>query len=166
MENTRAQAAAPAKVARSVCLACATFFYIGYLPFIPGTFASLAVLAWFLAFKPSPAAVAAAAALSMALGFACAGKAEKILGDKDAKVIVIDEIAGMSLSLLFIPHHPWFALAAFLTFRVLDTVKPYPVSGLQDLHGAIGIMLDDIVAACYSILVLQVTLRVLLKIPF
>jgi len=149
----------------SPAVVCASCLYAGYLPLIPGTFASLAVLIWFLAFNPGPAALGIVALAATAMGFLCAGRAEKTLGKKDPRVIVIDEIAGMSLSLLFIPHHLWFALAAFFAFRVLDTVKPYPAARLQDLHGSVGIMLDDIVAAGYTVIVMQTVLRVLLRLP-
>jgi phosphatidylglycerophosphatase A len=143
----------------------ATFFYVGYLPFIPGTFGSAAALGLFVFFKPGPLAQYAFLALFLFLGFYFSGKAEKQFNIKDPKYIVVDEVTGMFLTLLFVPLDFRLLLIGFLLFRVLDTVKPYPADRLQKLPGSAGIMLDDIVAGVYANLILQFLSRVLLKIP-
>ena len=143
----------------------ATFFYVGYLPFIPGTFGSAAALLLYILLKPGPLAQYAFLALFISLGFYFSGKAERQFNSKDPKYIVIDEVAGMFLALLFVPLDFRLVAIGFLLFRVLDTVKPYPADRLQDLSGSAGIMLDDIVAGVYANIILQFLSRVLLKIP-
>ncbi len=141
-----------------------TFFGVGYLPFFPGTFGSAAALLLFLCWKPGVAAQCVFLAVSLLLGFALSGKAEKSFARKDPKYIVIDEVAGMFLTLLFVPLNFKLLLIGFLLFRILDTVKPFPADRIQDLHGSAGIMLDDVVAGIYANLILQFLSRVLLKI--
>ena len=143
----------------------ATFFYVGYLPFIPGTFGSAAALLLYIFLKPGPLAQYAFLVIFLFLGFYFSGKAEKQFNSKDPKYIVIDEVAGMFLTLLFVPLDLRLLVIGFLLFRVLDTVKPYPADRLQNLNGSAGIMLDDIVAGLYANIILQFLSRVLLKIP-
>jgi phosphatidylglycerophosphatase A len=143
----------------------ATFFYVGYLPLIPGTFGSAAALGMFILLKPGPLAQYAFLALFLSLGFYFSGKAERLFDSKDPKYIVIDEVAGMFLTLLFVPLDFKLLVIGFLLFRVLDTIKPFPADRLQRLNGSAGIMLDDIVAGLYANIILQFVSRVLLKIP-
>lgn len=82
-----------------------------------------------------------------------------MLNKKDAKCIVIDEVGGMLLSLIFIPHDIKLVIIAFLLFRILDMLKPYPIDALQNLKGSAGIMSDDLVAGLYTNIILQVVLR-------
>ncbi len=101
-------------------------------------------------------------ALLTGLGFLVAGKAEKILKKKDARYIVIDEVSGMLLSLvslLFIPYDGRLVIIAFIIFRILDALKPYPADRLQNLTGSKGIMSDDLIAGLYTNIILQVVLR-------
>jgi len=143
----------------------ATFFYVGYLPLIPGTFGSAAAFLLYIFLKPGLLAQYAFLALFLSLGFYFSGKAEKQFNIKDPKYIVIDEVAGMFLTLLFVPLDLRLLVIGFLLFRVLDTIKPYPADRLQNLNGSAGIMLDDIVAGLYANMILQFLSRVLLKIP-
>jgi phosphatidylglycerophosphatase A len=143
----------------------ATFFCAGYFPLIPGTFGSLVALSLFFLIDPKPPAQVGLLAVFLLLGFYFSGKAEKLFASKDPKQIVIDEVAGMFLTLLFVPFDLKLLAIAFLLFRVLDTLKPFPADRLQNLGGSAGIMLDDIVAGLYANLILQFVSRVLLKIP-
>ena len=93
------------------------------------------------------------------LGFLISGRAEKLFGRKDPSCIVIDEVSGMLLSLLFIPHDLKYIIAAFFLFRIFDTLKPFPAGRLQSLKGSTGIMIDDIIAAFYTNILLQILLR-------
>lgn len=72
---------------------------------------------------------------------------------------MIDEVSGMLLSLIFLPYDIKLVIIAFILFRILDTLKPYPLGRLQNLAGSIGIMSDDIVAGLYTNIILQVVLR-------
>jgi len=135
-----------------------TVFYIGYFPFVPGTIASLAGLGLFLLFR-SNIFLYILTALLVILGFYFSGKAEEDLRKKDAQVIVIDEVVGILLSLILLPQARltgWILFFIFLVFRIFDWTKPYPIRNLQKLHGSLGIMLDDILAAFYTVIIFQV----------
>jgi phosphatidylglycerophosphatase A len=81
---------------------------------------------------------------------------EAAAGKKDPGIIVIDEVAGMALSVLLLPLTPRVLLAGFVLFRIFDVVKPFPANRLQALPGGIGVMIDDLVAGLYALLVLIV----------
>jgi phosphatidylglycerophosphatase A len=136
-----------------------TFFYLGYLPFIPGTFASIVGIFLFYLIKDSIFIYILSILLLVVLGLLVAGEAEKIFNQKDAKCIVIDEVLGMLLGLIFIPYDIRLVIIAFVLFRILDALKPYPADKLQNLTGSIGIMGDDIIAGLYTNIILQFVLR-------
>ena len=72
---------------------------------------------------------------------------------------LIDEIVGQLIVLTAAPHHPVAVLAGFALFRLFDILKPFPVGWIdRHLHGGLGIMLDDVAAALYALLVLQLGL--------
>jgi phosphatidylglycerophosphatase A len=132
-----------------------TFFYIGYFPLIPGTAGSLAGVLIFLQIKNHLSAHILILGILLILGFLCSGRAEKLLGKKDPSCVVIDEVCGMLLSLLFLPYSIKLAIIAFFIFRILDTLKPFPVGRLERLRGSPGIMCDDIFAGFYTNAILQ-----------
>lgn len=136
-----------------------TFFYLGYLPVIPGTFASIVGVFLFYLIKDSVFIHALLTLLFIILGLSITTEAEKIFNKKDARCIVIDEISGMLLALLFIPYDIRLVVVAFILFRILDALKPYPADRLQTMKGNIGVMGDDIVAGFYTNIILQVVLR-------
>ena len=93
---------------------------------------------------------------------ASAGAAEKILDRGDPGVVVIDEIVGVLIALAAVPLHPVAALAGFALFRLFDIAKPFPVGWVdRHLHGGLGIMLDDVAAGLYALLVLHLGLWLL-----
>lgn len=136
-----------------------TFFYVGYLPFIPGTFGSVAGLGLVFLVRDNLLVYILVTVAVTISGFLFSGRMERLLNKKDARCIVIDEVSGMLLSLLFIPYDIKLVIIAFFIFRLLDTLKPYPAGPLQRLHGSSGIMLDDLLAAFYTNIILQVVLR-------
>jgi len=140
-----------------------TFFYVGYLPFIPGTFGSLAGIGVYYLINGSIAAYISVVSLLVVLGLASAGQAEKVFNVKDPKYVVIDEVVGMLLSLLFLPlqHDLKVVIMGFFVFRLMDTLKPYPIGLIERLHGGKGIMGDDILAGIYTNIILQAVLRLL-----
>jgi phosphatidylglycerophosphatase A len=128
----------------------------GYCPIAPGTIGSLWSVAIYLLLYPYPAALISSALLLFVAGFAVSRRAELLFGEKDSKRIVIDEIASMCLVSIFIKPD-WFMLGSgFLFFRFFDIVKPPPARMLEGLSGARAVMLDDVVAAVYTILMLFV----------
>lgn len=144
--------------ADAVVLFIAQGAYSGRIPVAPGTAGTLAgVLLYYLGIKDlSTAAYGAACAAIFLGGILAAGRAEELLGRTDHPSIVIDEIAGFLLSLLLVPASWYSVAAAFVLFRIFDIVKPWPLKRLQDLHGGTGVMLDDIGAAVYTNVILQI----------
>jgi phosphatidylglycerophosphatase A len=140
----------------SVALALATGFGSGYSPVVPGTAGSLVGLLLFLpAHALPPAGLLAAMAVLVVAGVAAAGHVARMTGLEDPGIVVIDEVAGMWVSLLFLPLTPVTAVAAFVIFRIFDVVKPFPARRLEDLPGGYGIMCDDLMAGAYANLVLR-----------
>jgi phosphatidylglycerophosphatase A len=133
-----------------------TWFGTGLLPVMPGTWASLAALpcAWAIRSRWGAAGLAIAAIIVFAVGCWAARTIAKTSGVKDPGAIVIDEVAAQWLVLLPAPLDPLSFAAASLLFRIFDIWKPWPI-GLADrrVHGGLGIMLDDLLAAVYAVLV-------------
>ena len=99
--------------------------------------------------------VEAAVLLAILLvGVWSADRVERELG-KDPSAVVIDEVAGMLVTVAFLDVSITGGLAAFLIFRVLDVIKPYPAGRLEHLHGGPGIMLDDVMAGVYGNLIMR-----------
>jgi phosphatidylglycerophosphatase A len=89
----------------------------------------------------------------------CGASARRI-GVHDHGGIVWDEIVGMYVTLMVVPAQPMWVLGAFVLFRIADIWKPWPIRDLDHrLHGGLGIMLDDIVAALYAAIILLITQR-------
>ena len=143
----------------------ATFFFTGHVPVAPATFASFVTLAiwwWLQSHHPiPPLAMLGVIAAVTAIGIPLASRAESTYGH-DGKPIVIDEVAGMLLTIAWMGPgiDPLkLAVAGFLVFRVLDVVKPPPAYQFQSFPRGWGIMADDIMAGIYANLVLQAIVR-------
>ena len=130
----------------------ATFGYVGYAPVAPGTFGSAAGLVVFVLLRAigvpwlEPIAVVAL----FAAGTWAGNVAERYFGGIDPGPVVIDEVMGMLITLMFVPVSWAGALVGFLVFRVLDVVKPWPARQMENLHGGVGVMADDAMAAVYG----------------
>ena len=126
----------------------------GYSPIAPGTAGSAValVLLWVIPFS-TPALMIAFVAVTLA-GTWAAGRVEADGTEKDPGIIVIDEVAGMALSVLTVPRTPAVLLTGFVLFRVLDVVKPFPADRSQALPGGPGVMADDLIAGLYVLLLL------------
>jgi phosphatidylglycerophosphatase A len=124
----------------------------------PGTAASAvtALALWVLPFSTLGLALTLLAVI--VAGTWAADRAERLIGEKDPGVIVIDEVAGMMLSVLILPRTFSVLGLAFLLFRIFDVIKPFPARTSQGLPGGIGVMIDDLIAGLYA-LVLLVPLR-------
>jgi len=146
---------------RALALVVATFFGVGYAPVAPGTFGSAAglVLWWLL---PPTAVVHAVAIVALfAVGSWSGNVAEHYYGRTDPGQVVIDEVMGVLITLFMNPVGWRGALGAFLLFRVFDVIKPYPSNRFEKLHGGVGVMADDGMAAIYANLALRAALYVL-----
>jgi phosphatidylglycerophosphatase A len=136
----------------------ATGFGFGYVPVASGTVGSLMGILIYLflnSFSSFWANVLFLGCLFIT-GVYVSGLTERVLHETDARVIVIDEIYGMVLTLLLIPKATYL-VAAFFLFRLFDILKPFPVGMVErKMRGGLAIMLDDVVAAGYTVLILQV----------
>lgn len=137
----------------------ATFFYLGFSPYAPGTAgtlgaATLYALLWWADWARFPALLAILAGSSI-LNVCIGGWAEEYFHHKDPQPVVIDEVAGFFLTVLaFRPS--WAVLAGgFILFRIFDIAKPYPIHKLEALPKGLGILLDDLGAAIYAAAVLM-----------
>jgi phosphatidylglycerophosphatase A len=136
----------------------------GYFPVAPGTAGSAVGLGLVVALRQVPFAtpwlvvsLAVAAGLLFAVGTWAAGQAEKFFRRVDPAQVVIDEVVGQMITFLAWPRAPWkWLLAGFVLFRVLDVVKPFPARRAERIAGGWGIMLDDVVAGVYGLVVLMV----------
>ena len=127
----------------------ATCGYLGFAPVAPGTVGSAAGVALFYLVRAT-GVMWAQGALILALlvaGIWAASAAERALGKTDPGPVVIDEVVGMLITLAWIPVTPLGALVGFLIFRVLDVVKPWPARQFEAMHGGLGVMADDAMAA-------------------
>ena len=141
-------------------LAVATMGPCGHAPAAPGTFGSAAGLLLFWGVRASGSAAVEAVVLIavIAIGVAAATRAESVSGRRDPGLIVIDEAAGMLLTLAAVPVGLGGAAVGFLAFRLFDIVKPFPARQAERLPGGWGVMADDLVAGLYA----QALLRLLL----
>ena len=137
----------------------ATGFGSGYSPLAPGTAGSAVglLLYWPLSALGVPVAVAATALVSL-LGVWAATRVARQVGREDPGLVVVDEIVGQWVSLLFLPWTPGVAILGFFAFRAMDIVKPWPARQLEHLPGGWGIMADDLMAGVYANLLLRVAL--------
>jgi phosphatidylglycerophosphatase A len=138
----------------------ATGLFTGYLRPFPGTWGTIPawLIAWFL-LKGDPTLVWAAAVFTTLLSTAFASLAEPMLGH-DSRKIVIDEWAGMFVSLLFVPYSLEMYVATFVAFRVFDVIKLWPARRLEKLPGGLGITADDIAAGIHAIIFVQIVIYV------
>lgn len=137
-----------------VALIIATVGGVGYAPAAPGTAASAltALVLWLIPF--SRAGLIVSLVIVTLVGTWAAHHAEPLFGVKDPGAIVIDEVAGMTLSVLVFPLNAAVLVAGFVFFRVFDIVKPFPIRTSQRLTGGVGVMIDDVIAGLYALALL------------
>jgi phosphatidylglycerophosphatase A len=139
-------------------ISLATALGAGYMPTAPGTWGSAVGLLLWLLLPASAWIQLIAIALVVIAGTWSAGVAERHFGKHDPGQVVIDEVAGMLIT-LFLNPAGWFSAAVgFLLFRAADIVKPFPARRFERLPGGLGIMADDVMAGIYANLALRVIL--------
>ena len=141
----------------------ATVAYCGYFPFAPGTVGSAAGLVVYLLVWWTHSAIVEVGLIValFAAGVWAGTTAERFFGGIDPGPVVIDEVVGMLITLAFIPVGWSGALAGFLLFRIFDVIKPFPAGRLESLHGGLGVMADDAMAAVYANISLRVVMWLL-----
>jgi phosphatidylglycerophosphatase A len=134
--------------ARKFAWVIATWFGCGLVPKAPGTVGSAGAIPLYLAaLRGGRVGVGMAAIVVTFVGIWAASVVTRDLGEKDPQIVVIDEVAGMLLTMLPVARASPAALAlGFAIFRVLDIVKPWPVRRLERLPSGWGIVLDDVAA--------------------
>ena len=136
----------------------ATLFGIGFIPIAPGTFGSLfAILIWYVFIDLFSIFYFIALFLFiLSVSFYLTGIYLDNYKKKDPSEVIVDEFLGQSIPLLFIVNFNIYeVLIAFVTFRFFDIYKIYPINKMEDLKGSYGVILDDIVAGIYSLIILM-----------
>ncbi|MBW2409345.1 MAG: phosphatidylglycerophosphatase A [Deltaproteobacteria bacterium] len=140
----------------------ATGGFVGHIPVAPGTFGSLLgiPLCYALARIRLPWAIVGAVGL-IVVAIWIAQRAETITNQKDPGQIVIDEIAGMVVTLIGIPFHLTSMVVGFFIFRALDIIKPFPIRSLERrISGGAGVVMDDVFAGIYGNLLVRLVLYI------
>ena len=129
------------------------------LPGAPGTWASFVALpcAWLIREAGGLTALAIAAAIVFVTGWWASARVTSVTRASDPGWVVIDEIAAQWLVLLVVPQRMWLYGAAFIAFRLFDIWKPFPVSWCdRNVKGGFGVMLDDVAAAIYALILVAI----------
>ena len=137
----------------------ATFFGAGFGKPGPGTWGSVAAVLLWAAYaqflQPAPhallLALLAGVSLTLIVGIPAATIVARESGRHDPQFVVIDEVAGQWIALLFCPFDLYHALIALLLFRLFDITKPFPIRRLESLPGGWGIVFDDVAAGLYAL---------------
>ena len=143
----------------------ATVFRVGYLRPGPGTWGSAAgMLLWAAVGRRLPEGarttiLVALAVMVTAIGIPAATLVARVSSTKDPQFVVIDEVAGQLIALIGAPLTWKTFLAGFILFRAFDIVKPPPVRQLEQLPEGTGIVLDDVAAGIYALIVMQLLLH-------
>jgi phosphatidylglycerophosphatase A len=168
MSNETTPSSDKKKHPRTPAIFAATVMGVGWIPFAPGTWGSLAglPLAWLVLQIPDalglPAVViqTVVAVVIFWIGIPICTIAGRQLGMKDPGLIVYDEWAAMPFVFLLVPlSNPWVWLAGFGLFRLFDITKPPPIKRLENLDDGLGVMADDLLAAFYANIALQLLVR-------
>jgi len=139
-------------------LLLATGFGVGYSPIAPGTLGTLVAIPiyYFLSEISSPLYEITLIGLFF-LSVWISENAERLFAKKDDQRIVIDEIVGFLITMLWVPKTIRFILIGFILFRFFDILKPFPIRRLEKgLKGGYGVVLDDAIAGVYSNIIIRI----------
>jgi len=147
---------------RILILTLATWGGVGFLPFMPGTWGTLAALPlWYYLAQIGPWGYGLGVAALVIGGLAVAGPAQEILGRTDHGSIVVDEVAGLLITLAGVSPTWEHAALGFVIFRTLDILKPFPIRWFQEGgHGGLEVMADDVAAGVIGRVVLEIVIIV------
>ena len=135
-------------------------FFTGYMPFITGTFGSLAgLIIYSIPGFETSWIISIAIILFFVIGIYAGTIFEREYG-KDPSQCTIDEIVGMWITLFLLPKTILISLTAFIIWRLLDIIKPFPAARLEHLPGGLGVMMDDVMAGIYSCLIMHLGLYI------
>ena len=136
----------------------ATCFKVGYLPLAPGTWGSIfAILIWWTLLKNVNIYIFGILIIfSFIIGIIASNIVIDQRGDADPSCIIIDELVGQWLALLFIPQGYYYIIISFISFRFFDIVKPWPISLIEKLPKGLGVMSDDFIAGLITLVLIQI----------
>lgn len=142
----------PASVWRQPVHFVAAGFGLGAMPYAPGTFGTLAGIPFVLALAGLPWwGQVLACLLLFAVGIPLCERTARDWGEHDHGGIVWDEVVGLCLTMVAVPVSMATVVAGFVLFRFFDVLKPWPIRlADQHVHGGLGIMLDDVLAAVFA----------------
>ena len=130
-------------------------FYTGYIPVASGTFGSFAaLLIYFIPGFEKLYIILPVTLIFFLYGIYVGSKFETVYG-KDPAECTIDEMVGMWISLILLPKTNLIIAAAFIIWRALDIIKPYPARSLERYKGGFGIMIDDVVSSIYTLIIMH-----------
>jgi phosphatidylglycerophosphatase A len=133
----------------------ASVFGAGYAPVASGTVGSFVTVVAIWLLPLTPLRIAVALVVVTLIGIWAGSRVERVLGKKDPGIIVIDEVAGMLLSVILLPRTIPVLITAFLLFRLFDIWKPFPARESQALTGGVGVMVDDLIAGFYTLILIM-----------
>ncbi len=138
----------------------ASGFGAGLSPIVPGTTGTLVAIPIYYVVSSisSPLYELTLVALFFFSSW-ISNQAEQYWGKKDDRRIVIDEIVGFLVTMLWIPKSLFSIVAGFLLFRFFDILKPFPIRRLEQVKSGFGVVLDDVLAGIYSNILLHLALR-------
>ena len=135
-----------------------TLFGAGYIKYAPGTIGSiLTVLIWFLIYTTLGQIYFLGLFIILTVGsYYLIKKYLSVYNKKDPQEIIIDEFIGISIPLLFVSSYQSYfeVLLVFVSFRIFDIFKIYPVNKAEMINGPVGIILDDVIAGIYTLIIL------------
>ncbi len=132
--------------------------FVGYIPFVSGTLGSLLGLILYVVLHNylTTLWLIIISIIFFFMGVYASHKAEQILNEQDSSKIVIDEIVGMIVTMLFLRPNLTNLAAGFITFRAFDIIKPPPISYVdKNIHGGFGVMFDDLIAGVFANIVIH-----------
>jgi phosphatidylglycerophosphatase A len=142
---------------RHFILLLATGFWVGYSPIAPGTLGTLlAIPIYFFLSEMSFPLYELTLFTFFFLSSWISERAENYFGKKDDSRIVIDEMMGFFITMLWVTKTPFFILVGFILFRFFDILKPFPIRRFEKVRGGFGVVLDDVMAGVYANIILQI----------
>ena len=144
-----------------ICVVFSTFFGVGYVPGAPGTAGTLAAVGvvYLLSLAGGMISYSAFTLGLIIISFAAAGRCASVFQREDPPEVVIDEVCGFLVCMLFITPNPLNLAVGFFLFRFFDIAKPFPIRRAERLPGGYGIVMDDVLAGVYGNLCLQALVR-------
>ena len=130
-------------------------FYTGYIPVASGTFGSLvAIVIYIIPGFEQLQIILPSIVILFVYGVFVSSKFEKLYG-KDPSQCTVDEVVGTWIALIALPKTVYIISTSFLVWRALDIIKPFPARSSEKLPGGWGIMIDDVIAGFYSLIIVH-----------